>query len=100
PAEMDLAWYLALDELTVSFTKRTVAGFLDRCALISFYEHALGREVRDLAWHEIFALTRSIAINERQARLAALTGIPYPGVAGEANPVLPHLARKLDAFAG
>jgi aminoglycoside phosphotransferase (APT) family kinase protein len=97
-AEADLAWYLALDELTTAFTNRTVAGFLDRSELISFYEHALGREVRDLEWHEIFALTRSIAINERQARLAATTGIPYPGVAGEQNPVLPHLARKIAAF--
>jgi aminoglycoside phosphotransferase (APT) family kinase protein len=100
PAEMDLAWYLALDELTTSFTHRTVAGFLDRAELVHFYEHALGREVRDLAWHEIFALTRSVAINERQARMAATTGVAYPGVAGEQNPVLPHLAAKIDAFGG
>jgi aminoglycoside phosphotransferase (APT) family kinase protein len=96
PAEMDLAWYLALDELTTHFTQRTVAGFLDRSELISLYEHALGREVRDVEWHEIFALVRSIAINERQARLAATTGIAYPGVAGSENPVLRHLARKIE----
>jgi aminoglycoside phosphotransferase (APT) family kinase protein len=96
PAEMDLAWYLALDELTTAFTKRTVAGFLDRSELLAVYENALGRAVYDLAWHEIFALTRSVSINERQARLAATTGIPYPGVAGDDNPVLRHLARKID----
>jgi aminoglycoside phosphotransferase (APT) family kinase protein len=96
PAEMDLAWYLALDDLTTFFTKRAVPGFLDRSELIAVYEHTLGRTVHDLAWHEIFALTRSVAINERQARLAATTGIPYPGVAGEDNPVLGHLARKID----
>jgi aminoglycoside phosphotransferase (APT) family kinase protein len=98
PAETDLAWYLALDELTTHFTHRTVPGFLDRTELIGFYEQAVGREVRDLAWHEIFALTRSVAINERQARLAATTGIPYPGVAGEDNPVLPYLAGKIEAM--
>jgi aminoglycoside phosphotransferase (APT) family kinase protein len=99
-AETDLAWYLALDDLTTFFTKRTVAGFFDRRELISVYENALGRAVRDLAWHEIFALTRSVAINERQARLAAAAGVPYPGVAGEQNPVLPYLAQKIDAFPG
>ncbi|HEY5014032.1 MAG TPA: phosphotransferase family protein [Acidimicrobiia bacterium] len=99
PAESDLAWYLALDELTVAFTKRTVPGFLDRAALVACYEHALGREVRDLEWHEIFAVTRSIAINERQARLAAATGVSYPGVAGEENPVLRRLTRRIDGFA-
>jgi aminoglycoside phosphotransferase (APT) family kinase protein len=100
PAEMDLAWYLALDDLTTYFTKRSVAGFLDRSGLIAAYEHALGRAVNDLAWHEIFALTRSVAINERQARLAATSGIPYPGVAGDENPVLLVLTRKIDEFVG
>jgi len=97
-AEMDLAWYLALDELTTHFTHRTVAGFLDRAGFIETYEHALGREVRNLEWYEIFALIRSTAINERQARLAATTGVAYPGVAGENNPVLPYLAEKIEAF--
>lgn len=100
PAEMDLAWYLALDDLTVHFTRRTLPGFLERPELIATYEHAIGRAVRDLAWHEIFALVRSTAINDRQARLAARTGASYPGVAGDANPVLPYLAAKIDAFAG
>ena len=96
PAETDLAWYLALDELTTYFTKRSVAGFLGRSELIDVYEQALGRAVTHLEWHEIFALTRSVAINERQARLAATTGIPYPGIAGDENPVLLVLSKKID----
>jgi aminoglycoside phosphotransferase (APT) family kinase protein len=97
-AELDLAWYLALDALTTHFTRKTVAGFLDRAAFIASYERALGRAVQNLEWYEIFALVRSTAINERQARLAATTGVPYPGVAGENNPVLPYLAEKIDGF--
>jgi aminoglycoside phosphotransferase (APT) family kinase protein len=97
PAEMDVAWYLALDELTSQFAG-TVAGFASRDEVIDRYQHAAGRALVDLAWHEIFALTRSVAINERQARLAAIAGVPYPGVAGEANPVLRHLARRIDRF--
>jgi aminoglycoside phosphotransferase (APT) family kinase protein len=98
PAEMDLAWFLSLDELTTRFVKRTVPGFLARADVLSRYEAALGRRVVDLEWHEVFALVRSTAINDRQARLAAESGVAYPGVAGEDNPVLKVIARRIDAF--
>jgi aminoglycoside phosphotransferase (APT) family kinase protein len=100
PAEMDLGWYLVLDELTNGFVGRTVPGFATRADAIGRYERALGREVVHLAWHEIFALARSIAINDCQARLAAAAGTPYPGVPGDANPVLVHLDARISAFAG
>ncbi|HWS45250.1 MAG TPA: phosphotransferase, partial [Acidimicrobiia bacterium] len=97
PAEMDLAWYLGLDELTRSFVGRTLPGFLGRGDAIRYYEGILGRPVRQLAWHEVFALVRSIAINDRQARLADAAGTPYPGVPGDANPILAYLDRKIAA---
>jgi aminoglycoside phosphotransferase (APT) family kinase protein len=100
PAEMDLAWYLALDELTTYFVGQTVPGFLARNEIIDRYEAALGRAVVDLEWHEIFALVRSTAINDRQARLAAASGIAYPGVAGDGNPVLGLIAQRIEAFRG
>jgi aminoglycoside phosphotransferase (APT) family kinase protein len=100
PAEMDLAWYLALDELTTRFVKRTVPGFLDRTEFVARYEAALGRPVADLDWHEIFALIRSTAINDRQARLAQEMGVEYPGVAGADNPVLRVITRRIEAFSG
>ena len=99
PAEMDLAWYLVLDELTTHFVKRTVPGFMTRAEIVERYEAALGRPVRDLEWHEIFALVRSTAINDRQARLAAQSGVDYPGVAGDDNPVLGFIAERIRAFA-
>ena len=99
PAELDLAWYLSLDDLTTHFVKRTVPGFLARADLVSRYEAALGRAVRDLEWHEIFALVRSTAINDRQARLAAESGVSYPGVAGDDNPVLGLIGARIQAFA-
>ncbi len=98
PAETDLAWYLALDDLATHFVRRSVPGFLTRAELIAHYETRLGRPVRDLAWHEIFALARSAAINDRQARLAAQSNIPYPGVAGDDNPVLAYLHDKIETF--
>ena len=100
PPEMDLAWYLALDELTTAFVGKSVPGFLPRTEAIACYERALGREVWRLAWHEVFALARSVAINDRQARLAAEAGTPYPGVAGDDNPVLAYLDARIEKFSG
>ena len=99
PAEMDLGWYLVLDELTTGFVGRTVPGFVDRTGAIRHYEQVLGRDVVQLEWHEIFALARSIAINDCQARLAAAAGTPYPGVPGDANPILAHLDKRIGAYA-
>ena len=79
PPEMDLGWYLVLDELVELFTGRTVPGFMPRQDVISCYERALGRQAVDVAWHELFALTRSVAVSERLARTAALGGADLPG---------------------
>jgi aminoglycoside phosphotransferase (APT) family kinase protein len=100
PAEMDLGWYLVLDEIATGFVDRTVPGFAGHADAIRYYERALGRDVAHLAWHEIFALARSIAINDCQARLAAAAGTQYPGVPGDANPVLALLDARIAAFTG
>ncbi|MCU1430253.1 MAG: aminoglycoside phosphotransferase [Actinomycetia bacterium] len=100
PAEMDLGWYLVLDELTTHFVRASVPGFLGREAAIEYYERALGRPVAHLAWHEVFALVRSIAISDRQARIAAASGTSYPGIAGDANPMLRHLDARIASFDG
>lgn len=98
PAEMDLAWYLVLDDLLTVFTGRTLPGYMGRDELIARYEAALGRAVVDLAWHEVFALTRSVAITERLVRIADAGGQQYPGRAGDGNPVLREVARRIQVF--
>ena len=98
PAEMDLAWYLVLDDILTMFTGRTLPGYMDRDGLIGRYERTLGRAVRDLEWHEIFALTRSVAITERLVRIADAGGLEYPGMAGDRNPVLQELSRRIGVF--
>jgi aminoglycoside phosphotransferase (APT) family kinase protein len=95
PPESDLGWYLALDALTARFTG-AVPGFRDRAGAIAHYEARLGRAVADLAFHEAFALVRSAAISDRQARIARSAGVAYPGVAGDDNPVLRALERHLE----
>jgi aminoglycoside phosphotransferase (APT) family kinase protein len=95
PPEMDLAWALALEDLIAHFTGSSVPGFLPRAEAIAHYEHAFGRAVVDLEWHEVFALTRSIAISDRLVRMAAEAGVEYPGAAGNDNPMLRYTEARI-----
>jgi aminoglycoside phosphotransferase (APT) family kinase protein len=99
PPEHDLAWYLALDELTCALLDRRVPGFPDRAATVARYEAKLGRAVVDLEWYEIFALVRSIAVAYRLHRLAAGAGRPDVMPAPERSPVVAHAQSRIDALA-
>jgi len=70
PAEMDLAWYLALEDMMVSLFARRVEGFGTRQQTIARYEARSGRTLSDLEWHEVFALVRALAINDRHQRIS------------------------------
>jgi aminoglycoside phosphotransferase (APT) family kinase protein len=74
PAEMDIAWYLAMDEMSAIIVEKTVPGFLDRSSTVRFYEARLGRRLDDLGWYEIFAIFRAAAIADRQHRNVARVG--------------------------
>ena len=95
PAELDLGWYLALDELQARFVGTTLPGFPDRAGTIAAWEAAVGRPAVDLEWHEIFALVRSTAIHDRQARLAVAAGDQPAYVSGDANPLVRWLTKKI-----
>jgi len=71
PAETDLAWYTALDEMGAHLVDATVPGFRDRDAVVARHAGALGRPLVAFRWFELFALWRSAALNLRAARLAA-----------------------------
>ncbi|MFL6240237.1 MAG: phosphotransferase family protein [Actinomycetes bacterium] len=88
PAEMDLAWYVALGELTASYMGAEPEGLLSSNELLARYAATNGRQPDEFAWHRVFALVRSAAINNCMAQLAHRHGIGYPGVAGDGNPVL------------
>jgi len=96
PAEMDLAWYLALERLTAKVAGGPVPGFLDRTGAVARYESALGRRTEHLAWHEVFALVRSTAVHDRLARLASAAGLDYPGVPGDDNPILGYIEHQVE----
>jgi len=97
PAELDLGWLLAIEWSMNELIGRRVRGFPDRAQTISRYEERLGRPVADVEWHEVFALVRSAAISNRQARMAEASGSRYALGADERNPLLPLLTRRIAA---
>ena len=98
PAEMDLGWHLALDELTTRFA--TVPGFTDRAGFVAAYERRLGRPVEHLDWHEVFALVRAAAVNDREARIATRTDSNYQGTYGNDAFLLREVAKRIAALPG
>jgi aminoglycoside phosphotransferase (APT) family kinase protein len=70
PPEMDLGWHFGLDFMMEALFGQRVPGFPSRVEALERYEAVSGHEVRDLAWHEVFALTRALAINDRHQRIA------------------------------
>jgi len=100
PAELDLGWLLALEWSMDELIGRRVAGFPDRSETIGRYEEHLGRAVSDLEFHEVFALVRSAAISNRQARMAAAAGAPYALAADERHPLLGLLRRRIAEAGG
>lgn len=71
PREMDLGWYFGLNSMMDELFGQRVPGFPERAEAVERYEAASGHAVTDLAWHEVFALVRALAINDRQRRVAA-----------------------------
>jgi aminoglycoside phosphotransferase (APT) family kinase protein len=70
PAEMDLGWHFGLESMMESLFGCRVEGFPRRDEAIARYEEASGRALTDLDWHEVFALVRALAINDRHQRIS------------------------------
>ena len=90
PPEMDLGWLLGLDFMMDALFGETVSGFLSRAEAIRRYEESAGRTLRHLDWHEVFALVRALAINDRHQRI---TGSPRRA----ANPMGTVLLERLNS---
>ena len=98
PAEMDLAWFLALEQVSGDLMGRVVPGFGDRRETIAVAEHHLGRPLQDLEWHEVFALVRASAVSTRIAILFERAGERTMFKPGE-DPSLAAALQRIDAMA-
>jgi aminoglycoside phosphotransferase (APT) family kinase protein len=69
PREMDLGWHIGLEFMMEALFGGRPPGFPGMAEVVERYERRSGYEVRDLAWHEVFALARALAINDRHQRI-------------------------------
>ena len=69
PREMDLGWHLGLEFMMEALFGGRLPGFPGPGEAVARYEDRSGYEVRDLGWHEVFALVRALAINDRHQRI-------------------------------
>jgi aminoglycoside phosphotransferase (APT) family kinase protein len=95
PPEMDLGWYFGLNSMMDELFGQRVPGFPERAEAVAHYESLTGRPVANLEWHEVFALVRALAINDRQQRVAAASGQRYVGGARRDRPSEDPLAKVL-----
>ncbi len=92
PREMDLGWHFGLEFMMEELFGQRVRGFPSKTTALERYETATGSETRDLPWHEVFALVRALAINDRHQRI---TGDPRR----RENPMGAILLGRLEAAA-
>lgn len=97
PAEMDVAWFLALEALLTDLTGMAVSGFGTREETIAVVEAGLGRAMQDLGWYEVFALVRASAVSTRIALLFERAGQRSMFRVGE-DPTLAAATKRIDAW--
>ncbi len=69
PREMDLGWHIGLEFMMEALFGGRLPGFPGTAEVLERYEGRSGYEARDLPWHEVFALARALAINDRHQRI-------------------------------
>ena len=96
--EHDVAWWLSLEAIQDELFGRRVDGFPPIIDPRRTYEAGLGRALVDIEWFEVFAMVRSTAVMTRLALLHEWAGLDalFPI---EDNPVVPLLARRIEAVA-
>jgi aminoglycoside phosphotransferase (APT) family kinase protein len=92
PREMDLGWHFGLEYMMEALFGGRPPGFPGVGESLERYERRSGHQVRDLPWHEVFALARALAINDRHQRI---TGAPRR----EENPMGDILLARLGSVA-
>ncbi|HEY7071608.1 MAG TPA: phosphotransferase family protein [Acidimicrobiales bacterium] len=93
PAELDLAWFLALEAVQAEMSGMAVPGFGTTDEATAHVEAGLGRPLDDLGWYEIFALVRASAVSTRIALLFERAGKPSMFAAGRDPTLAAAVAR-------
>lgn len=95
PAELDLAWFVALEAVAADLSGMSVDGFGTRDDAIALVSGALGRPLADLDWYEVFALARASAVSTRLAVLFERAGRRSMFTIGD-DPTLAAALRRIE----
>jgi aminoglycoside phosphotransferase (APT) family kinase protein len=97
PPEADLSWWLFFDDLfSRGMGVPRLAGLPDRSVCIEWYEAALGRPVKNLAYYDVLAAFRMAIVGMRSADRQIQRGrIPATTTARENAPIVRLLAGLL-----
>jgi aminoglycoside phosphotransferase (APT) family kinase protein len=75
PAEVDLAWFLAMHADAVSRAGADMPGFPERPATVARYEERLGRPIVKLPWFEVFSTACGASCLVRIQKLYVALGV-------------------------
>jgi aminoglycoside phosphotransferase (APT) family kinase protein len=82
PAEIDLAWFLGLHEVSAQSAGGDLAGFASHDDVLDRWAARRGRRVTDYRWFEVFGLLRSDSIFLRIRRMLLAAGLDEPWLRG------------------
>lgn len=97
PAEVDLAWWIVMDNLlSEGLEIARLAGLPNRLESIAFYERTCGRPVENIEYYEIFAALRFALVLIRAAERYRSVGLVAPDTTfGTNSPPMRLLAQQL-----
>lgn len=78
PAEMDLAWFVALHDTAAATAGGDLPGFAAATEMRDRWADRMGREVRAYEWFEVFSLLRAEAIYQRIRTMLLASGLDEP----------------------
>lgn len=78
PAELDLAWFVGLHDLTATAVGADLPGFAGRDEVVARWADRVGRAAADLGWFEVMSLLRADSVLLRIRRLVTASGQPDP----------------------
>jgi aminoglycoside phosphotransferase (APT) family kinase protein len=82
PAELDLAWFVGLHEVTARGGGGDLPGFVGHDDVLDLWSRRLGRRVVDYRWFEVLSLVRSESIFLRIRAMLLAAGLDEPWLRG------------------
>ena len=97
PAELDLGWIIFLHETALMWLD-DLPGFMNREAIIEYYQQHAGREVKNIEFYEAWSGFKASLINARIIERDFHRGVQADLSQQEAHPVVMSLARLIPNF--